>query len=133
MTRSKNTPELNSSPDWCYFDVTSNDHDRFAPDHTFIVDVAHPIPGVARIVSMTKFDSSGAGERWLCVLKEELPEELTPVTWLKQTNTRLERRAAALADRTPEVKRILRTTINNATTEDKNAFIQLLFQEFSDN
>ncbi len=133
MTRSENAPELDSSLDWCYFDELSNDHDRFAPDHTFIVDVAHPIPGVARIVSMTKFDGSGTAERWFCILKKELPEELTPVTWLKWANAWLDRRAAALADRTPEVKRILRITINNATTEDKDAFIRLLCQEFPGN
>ena len=83
------------------------------------------------MVSITKFDGSGTAERWLGVLEEELPKDLTPATWLKQANTRLDGCAAAWADRTPEIKRILRLT--SATTDDKDVFIRLLCQEFAGN
>ena len=132
MTRSENAPELHSSPDWCYFDAPASDHDRFASDHTYVSESRQPIPSIAKMVSMTKFDGSGTAERWLYILEEELPEQLTPATWLKRANARLDGRAAAWADRTPEVKRILRA-INNATTEDKETFVRLLCQEFPGN
>lgn len=86
MTRFENAPEYDSSPDWCYFDAPSNNHDRFAPDHTFTVDVAQTISCVTRIVSITKFNGSGTAERWLGVLEEELPEDLISATWLKRAN-----------------------------------------------
>lgn len=78
MTRSENAPKLNSSPDWCHFDAPSKNHDHFAPDHIFTVDVAQPVSGVARMVSMIKFDGSGIAKRWLCILEEELPKQLNP-------------------------------------------------------
>ena len=80
---------------------------------------------------MTKFDGSSAASRWLRVLEEELPDQLSPVTWLKRADARLDGRAAAWAERTPEVIRILsERTIGNATAEDKDTFIRLLSQEF---
>ncbi len=42
-------------------------------------------------------------------------------------------RAAAWTDKTPKVVRILYTTFNNATAEDKKAFVQILCQEFPGN
>lgn len=79
---------------------------------------------------MTKFDGSGAASRWLCVLEEELPDKLSPSTWLKRAGARLDGRAASWADRTPEIIRFLfGDAINNATIEDKNTFIRLLTQE----
>ena len=83
---------------------------------------------------MTKFDGSSAASRWLCVLEEELPDQLSLVTWLKQADARLDGRVAAWAERTSEVIRILsERTIGNATAEDKDTFIRLLSQEFPGN
>lgn len=86
MTQFENANEFNSSPDRCYFDALSNNHNHFAPDHTFTVDVARSAPVVARIVLMTKFDGFGTAERWFCVLEEELPKQLSFATWLKCGN-----------------------------------------------
>ena len=86
MTQSKHAPELHSSPDWCYFDALASDHDRFASDYTYVSESRQPIPSIAKMVSMTKFDGSGTAERWLYILEEELPEQFTPATWLKRAN-----------------------------------------------
>ena len=126
MTRSENAPKLDSSPDWWYFNVLINDHNRFTPDYTFIVDIAQSSPVVARMMSMTKFDGFGTAKRWLCILKKELPKQLTFSTWLKRANAWLQKRKPLWADQTPEVRQILCSTVNNTTVEDKNAFIQFL-------
>lgn len=48
-------------------------------------------------------------------------------------NARINGRAAAWTDKTPKVVRILYITFNNATAEDKKAFVQILCQEFPGN
>lgn len=83
------------------------------------------------MVSMTKFDGSGAASRWLRVLEEELPDQLILCTWLKQSDACLEGQAALWAEKTPEIINILSDEgIENATAEDKNTFVQLLVQDF---
>ena len=63
MAQSKNASKLNSNLNWCYFDVSSNNHNCFVLDHTFIIDVAQSTSTVASIMSMTKFDSSETVEQ----------------------------------------------------------------------
>lgn len=41
-------------------------------NHNPISDLHPHIPGVAKMVSMTKFDGSGTTESWLCILEEEI-------------------------------------------------------------
>lgn len=83
------------------------------------------------MVSMTKFDGTGAARRWLRILKEELAGPLSPGTWLERADARLDGRAASWAERTPEIICIFSDKgIENATVEDKNKFVQLLLQEF---
>lgn len=83
------------------------------------------------MVSMTKFDGTGAARRWLRILKEELAGPLSPGTWLERADARLDGRAASWAERTPENICIFSDKgIENATVEDKNTFVQLLLQEF---
>lgn len=79
---------------------------------------------------MTIFDGSEIAEQWLCILKEELPKQLTPATWLKPANAQLDERAGMWAKQTSEIKQIFRITANNTTVENKNAFIQVLHYEF---
>lgn len=130
MTQFENAPELNSSLDWCYFDALFNNYGRFAPAHIFIVDAAEPISSIENIVSMTKFYGFGIAEWWLYILEKELLKQLAPTFWLKQANVWLDRRAAAWANQTPEVRQILQTTIKNSTIEDKDALKRPLYQEF---
>ena len=84
-----------------------------------------------KMISITKYDSSFAASRWLCVLKEELTDQLSPRTWLKRAEAQHKSRAALWANRTPKVVQILAVdNIAVATVESKNTFIQLLIQEF---
>lgn len=78
---------------------------------------------------MTKFDSYKTAKRWLCVLEEELPKQLTPATWLNYANARLNRCAAVRANQKLEIRQSLCTIANNTTVQDKIVFIQLLHQE----
>ena len=82
----QNAFQLHSSPNWCYFDALSNNHNRFTQDHILKVDVAKSALAVARMISMTKFDASKTVKRWLCILKKQLSKQLTTATWLKRTN-----------------------------------------------
>lgn len=83
------------------------------------------------MVLMTKFDESSTASRWLCMLKKELGEELSPDVWLARADARLCSRATSWAEQTPEVIQILvDSNIENATSEDKNTFMKLLVQEF---
>lgn len=88
-----------------------------------------PTPRSIKMVSMTKFDSSGTAEWWLGILEGELSEDFTPATWLKQTNIRLDGRAVVGADKTPEIKQNLQVT--NATIAEKDVFIWLSYEEFA--
>ncbi|MCJ1344829.1 hypothetical protein MMC31_003032 [Peltigera leucophlebia] len=108
MTQFDNTPDTyNSSPDWFFFD--------HPPDHNPKPDLNHTSP---------------ASQGWY----EELPESLSPATWLKRADARLDGRAASWAGRTAEVIRFLfGDTMNNATVRDKNTFVRLLTQEFPGN
>ena len=63
MTRSENVPELDSSPDWCYFDTPSSNYDHYVPDYIFMVDITQSVPTVVKMISMTKFDGFGTAEQ----------------------------------------------------------------------
>ena len=101
----------------------SNNHDHFALNDTFIVDVAQPALAVTKMILMTKFDSSETAERWFYVSEEKLSKQLTPATWLKHANAQPDGCTAVWANQTPKVRWILCTTPNNIIVEDKNAFI----------
>lgn len=133
MSRSVDAPKrYDSSSDWCYFGPPPG-RDRL-PDYIHIPDLNQLIPNVTKMVSMTKFDGTWAASRWIRVLKEELTGQLSPGTWLERADSRLEVQAASWAETTPKIIRILSiNTIENATIEDKNTFIQLLLQEFPGN
>ena len=49
----------------------------------------------AKMIFMTKFDESFATFRWLRILKKELAGLLSPSTWLKQADIKLEGRTAS--------------------------------------
>lgn len=74
ITQSENVLEFDNSLDLYYFDTPSNDHNHFGPDYTLTVDVIQPIPGVTKMMSITKFNSSGTTGQWLCILEKELPK-----------------------------------------------------------
>ena len=132
MSQSATAPKIHASPDWFHFDQPP-DPNHLA-DLLAVLDLNELTPHATKMLSMTKFDGSSAASRWLRVLEEELPDQLSPVTWLKRADARLDGRAAAWAERTPEVIRILsERTIGNATAEDKDMFIRLLSQEFPGN
>ena len=57
-------------------------------------------------------------------MEEELPNQLSFITWLKQADSRLDRYAVAWAEKIPEVIKILsEKTIGNAIAKDKDTFI----------
>lgn len=86
MTQSKNVPELNNSSDKYYFNAFSKNHDCFMSKHTFTINVTQLILGIAKMVLITKFNSSGITKSWFCILEEKLPKQLIPTTWRKQIN-----------------------------------------------
>lgn len=47
------------------------------------------------MILMIKFDGSSTTSQWLCILKVELGEELSPSVWLEQENSRLCSRATS--------------------------------------
>lgn len=74
MTQSENNSEpYNRNSDWYYFDIVFGDNNRFASDYsyTYIPDIAQPNLSISKIVSMTKFDSSGTAERLFYILEEK--------------------------------------------------------------
>lgn len=130
MTQFKNVPELDSSLDWCYFDMPNN-YNHFVPDYTFITNAAQLISDVVKMISMTKFNRSFATRWWFCILKKELASQLSLGIWFKKANAYFEGHARLWADWKLEIIQILEyKNIGNGTLEDKNTFIQLLIQEF---
>ena len=132
MSQSAKAPKIHGSPDWFHFDQPPDcNHLSDLPP---VLDLNQLAPHATKMLSMMKFDGSSAASRWLRVLEEESPDQLSPATWLKRAYARLDGRAAAWAEQTPEVIRIFSDrAINNATTKDKDTFIRLLSQEFPGN
>lgn len=56
--------------------LVNGGYNRFTSDysHTYIPDIAQPIPSITKMVSMTKFDDSKTAEQWLYILEKELPK-----------------------------------------------------------
>ena len=132
MSQSATAPKIHASPNWFHFGQP--------PDPNYLADLLAVLylnqltPHATKMLSMMKFDGSSVASQWFRILKEELPDQLSPVTWLKRADVRLDGRAAAWAERTPEVIRILsEKTIGNATAKDKDTFIRLPSQEFPGN
>ena len=57
MTLFKNTPELNNSLNWCYFDTFFNNHNFSALDYILMVDITKSAPAIAKMLLMRKFDN----------------------------------------------------------------------------
>ena len=86
MSQSENALETHSGSSYCgYFNAPASNYNRFASDynHIYIPESRQQTPGIAKMVSMTKFNGFGIAERWLGILEEELSEDLTPAIWLK--------------------------------------------------
>ena len=64
MLYSENASEsYSNSSVFCYFNVLTNNRNRFALHYTYIPEPCQPIPAIAKMVLMTDFDSFGTAKR----------------------------------------------------------------------